>query len=471
MFSPTFVRESKENDVFAIWIGKLIERVLLMLGRRATSLPGKIALRLSPRLLNKLGQRLERCIVVTGTNGKTTTSSLLSEILKAEGPVITNAEGANMEQGLVTALLHACSWGGKLSAKTAVLEIDEATLPLVAPSLPIRIAVVTNVFRDQLDRYGELDATIDKLLQGLQSTNATVVLNGDDPLARHIGLHCGRPSLYFSLDKSHAQTTVRNQMRDGGFCLECGAPLEYESYFYGQLGVYQCPNKDFFRPHPDFSGRFDGQELVFQEGSLPEFLVPVPVRGVFNLYNLLAAVSAARVYGASQDIIRVGVSRFHAPLGRMQVFSTRPIAILNLIKNPTGCDSVLQAIVQEPHQKVLCVAINDLAADGRDVSWLWDADFELIAEHEAGFPLCVATGLRAEDMAIRLKYAGYPTDRIRVVPSLEAGLDEALSEAQELGDYPVYAITTYTALYATADYLTRRPGSYGENAQNRASVS
>lgn len=457
--------------MLAIWIGKWIERLLLMMGRRATSLPGKVALRLSPHLLEKLGRQLDRCVIVTGTNGKTTTSSLLSEVLRTEGPLITNAEGANMEQGLVSAFLHHTGWFGRLKAKTAVLEIDEATLPLVASSLPIRIAVVTNVFRDQLDRYGELDSTIEKLLDGLRKTTATVVLNGDDPLARHIGLHCGRPVLYFSLDKSHAQREVREQMRDGGFCLECGAALEYEAFFYGQLGIYHCPNEDFFRPHPDFSGRFDGQHLVLQEANLPDVLLSVPVRGIFNLYNLLAAASAARVFGLSSEQINAGLEQFRAPLGRMQVFPTSPASVLNLIKNPTGCDSVLQAIVQEPLQKVLCIGINDLAADGRDVSWLWDADFELIAENEASFSMCIVTGLRAEDMAVRLKYAGFPTDRIRVNPALESGLEQAFADARELGNLPVFVVTTYTALYAAANYLSGRPREREQSTQNRTSVS
>lgn len=457
--------------MLAIWVGKIVERLLLLMGRRATSLPGKIALRLSRHLLAKLGRQLERCVIVTGTNGKTTTSSLLSEILKTEGPIISNAEGANMEQGLVSALLHHCGWFGRLKSKTAVLEIDEATLPLVASSLPIKIAVVTNVFRDQLDRYGELDSTMDKLLEGLRATTATVVLNGDDPLARHIGLHCGNPTLYFSLDKSHAQTSVRDQIRDGGFCLECGAPLQYDAFFYGQLGLYKCPNEDFFRPHPDFSGRFDGERLLIQEEGQPEASFMVPVRGVFNLYNLLAAIAAARAFGLSREQINTGLTRFQAPLGRMQVFQTTPVSILNLIKNPTGCDSVLQAIVQEPREKVLCIAINDLAADGRDVSWLWDADFELIAENETDFAACIVTGLRAEDMAIRLKYAGYPTERIRVAPNLETGLAQGFEEAEQFGNLQLYVVTTYTALYPAANYLSRRPLAREQSAQDCASVS
>ena len=456
--------------MLALWIGKTAELLLRLAGRRATSLPGKIALRFSPRLLWKLGRKLERCIVITGTNGKTTTSALISGIIGKHEPVISNEEGANMEQGLASALIHHVNWFGKLKCKTAVLEIDEATLPMVIDAFPAQIAVVTNVFRDQLDRYGELDTTVDKILTGLKKSEATVLLNGDDPLARHIGLHSGRPVFYFGMSRENVRDSDRTQIRDGAFCLECGAALEYDGFFYGQLGLYRCPQCDFLRPHPDFMGSFSGDSLELMQGDLPKVSFQLPVRGVFNVYNALSAIAAARVYGLNQVQIQSGLMEFHSPLGRMQVYATQPSAILNLIKNPTGCDSVLQAISAEPGEKVLCVAINDLAADGRDVSWLWDADFELVPD-SGNFRRCIATGLRAEDMAIRLKYAGYPVDDIDVVPNLEAGIHAAFSASTELGGLPVFVVTTYTALYPAAEILRRRQATDDENPQYRASVS
>jgi lipid II isoglutaminyl synthase (glutamine-hydrolysing) len=456
--------------VFGIWAGKFVTLVLRIMGRRATSLPGKVALKLSPKLLRKLGKQLHRCVVVTGTNGKTTTSALLAAMLQTEGPVIHNTEGANLPQGLASAFLQHTNWFGRLKYKTALLEIDEATLPLVASAFPIKVAVVTNVFRDQLDRYGELDTTLQKILQGLAQTEAVVLLNADDPLAHHIGLKSGRPVTYFGMGRDVVRGDQRDQMRDGAFCMQCGHELHYDGFFYGQLGLYKCPDCDFIRPMPNFVGEFDGSTLLVQQGQLPSVHFHLPVRGIFNLYNALCAIAAARVCGLDAAQITEGLTHFQAPLGRMQAFPTSPSSVLNLIKNPTGCDGVLQAITAEPGEKVLCVAINDHAADGRDVSWLWDADFELVAE-DTNVMHCVTTGLRAEDMALRLKYAGYPLEQIAFVPELEYGLDEALEVARGLGNIPVYVVSTYTALYPLADALKRRVTAHEPALAHRASVS
>lgn len=455
--------------MLGVWIGKLVARILKLAGRNATSLPGKLALRLSPRLLHRLGQQLERCIVVTGTNGKTTTNRLLAAMLGKDMDIVSNREGANMEQGLVAALLQRTSWFGRLQCKTAVLEVDEATLPLVARDLPIRVAVVTNVFRDQLDRYGELDSTLQKLLKGLAQTQATLVLNGDDPLARHIGLHYAGHSLYYGLAANEAQPLARQQTRDGAFCLDCGHRLEYDGFFYGQLGIYHCPNCDFYRPQPEFEGVLAGRDLVLRQATLPEQRFSLPVRGLFNIYNALGAIAAARVCGLETRTIAAGLADFTAPVGRMQPYPTSPETILNLIKNPTGCDGVLQSISAEPGGKILLIAINDLAADGRDVSWLWDADFELVPE-EMNAVHVVLSGFRGEDMALRLKYAGYPAQHMTVQPELDAAVDAALDQARALG-LTVHVLVTYTALYPMAGILKGRSRIRVENPAVRPSVS
>jgi UDP-N-acetylmuramyl tripeptide synthase len=456
--------------VIGIWAGKIITIVLRLLGRRATSLPGKLALKLSPRLLHKVGRQLQRCVVVTGTNGKTTTSALLAAMLETDGPIIHNTEGANLPQGLASAFLQHTNWFGRIRHKTALLEIDEATLPLVAAAFPVKVAIVTNVFRDQLDRYGELDTTIHKIRQGLSQTDAVVVLNADDPLAHHIGLTIARPVTYFGMSRERVRAEQRNQMRDGAFCIQCGHELIYDGFYYGQLGLYKCPHCDFIRPMPDFTGDFDGSTLTVQQGQLPSISFTLPVRGIFNLYNALCAISAARVCGLTAEQIADGLTKFRAPLGRMQAFATKPSSVLNLIKNPTGCDSVLQAIGAEPGEKVLCIAINDLAADGKDVSWLWDADFELIAQ-DASVVHCITTGLRAEDMALRLKYAGYPEQQLRYIEELETALDATLQVATERGNLPVYVVSTYTALYPLADVLERSVSRDEPSVTHRPSVS
>jgi UDP-N-acetylmuramyl tripeptide synthase len=462
--------------MFGIWLGKLAMWLLRLMHRRATSLPGKIALRLSPRLLWRLGRQLDRCVIVTGTNGKTTTASLLAAMLNADDTWIHNTEGANMQQGLATALIAHTSWFGRLRVRQAVLEVDEATLPQVIDAFPVRVLVITNVFRDQLDRYGELDTTLQKLLEGVRRSDAALVVNGDDPLAHYIALEGGRPVTCYGLTPDQVRPAWRDQMRDGAFCLRCGARLRYEGFFYGGLGLYECPECDFRRPHPDIQGEYEEGRLRVSYGHGPSQTYRLPVRGLYNAYNVLAAIAAARVCGLRRESVARGLERFHPPLGRMQPFATHPEATLNLVKNPTGCDSVLQALVAERGPKVVCVAINDLAADGRDVSWLWDADFEYLIE-AGDVAMCVASGLRAEDMAVRLKYAGLTTDRILCIPDLEEAIRVSLASANDLGGLPVHVLTTYTALYPAAQILKRiaessaRPAAgAGKSGQKRGTA-
>lgn len=455
--------------MLGVWAGKLTILMLRLANRNATSLPGKVALRVSPNLLRRLGRKLERCIVITGTNGKTTTNALVTGMFSVEQRILTNAEGANMTQGIVTALLRGTSWFGRLKSRTAVFEVDEATLPLIASALPIKVVAINNVFRDQLDRYGEVDGAIQKLKQGLRQTHALVVANGDDPLARHIALtHAGR-SVYFGLAEQHAAVTDRYAPRDGAFCLSCGAPLIYDGVFYGQLGLYHCSGCDFYRPVPDYTGAYRGRDLTVTQKGLPPVTFRLPVRGVFNIYNALCAIAVARACGLSADAIVAGLAQFESPLGRMQTYETTPESVLNLIKNPTGCDTVLQTLATEAGGQVMCIAINDLAADGRDVSWLWDADFELVPDTLVPAHI-VVSGYRAEDMALRLKYAGYPPTHIDIVPDLAQAVDQSLTVARELG-LTVQILTTYTALYPMSEILTRRSQERVQQTAYRPSVS
>jgi lipid II isoglutaminyl synthase (glutamine-hydrolysing) len=456
--------------MLGIWLGKLAAFALRLRGHKATSLPGKLALRISPRLIEKLGKQLERCIVVTGTNGKTTTTSFLSKMIRQDEDIVTNAEGANLPQGIATVLLQNATWLGHMRVRTAVLEIDEATFPQIAKYLPICLTAVTNVFRDQLDRYGEVDTALTKIMDGINQTKGSVLLNGDDPLARHIGLHTTNQVYYFGMMENSMTTSNRNQMRDGAFCLECGNEIIYDQFIYGQLGVYHCPNCDFARPNLDFTGRYEHGQMLIQETGIAAHAMQLPVRGLFNVYNALCAASAARALGQEYEKIKNGIASFEAPTGRMQAFHFDLDVILNLIKNPTGCDSVVQAICMESGPKVVCIGINDLAADGRDVSWLWDADFEYIAE-EGTVANFITTGFRAEDMALRLKYAGCVASYIEVMPNMQNAIDHAMELGRLQGGIPVYVLTTYTLLHMTADYLQGKATEHVKFVENRASVS
>ncbi|SIS78447.1 Mur ligase family protein [Alicyclobacillus vulcanalis] len=456
--------------MLGILVGKLILWLLTLRGRDATSLPGKVALAISPGLIRRFGRRVKRVIAVTGTNGKTTTTSMLASMIAANEAVITNHKGANLPQGIATAFLKSCSWTGRLKANLAVLEIDEATLPKIAADLPIGVIVVTNVFRDQLDRYGELDGTLAKLLEGIRKTQATIVLNADDPLCRYLGLRSSRQDIYFGMARDTARSPRREQMRDGQFCLMCGHPLKYDAFWYGQLGLYRCEHCDFVRPHPAFQGRLEGGFLRFSEAGLPDLLLDLPVSGLYNAYNVLAATAAARTLGLSSAAIHAGLRMYRPPEGRMQRFDLEAPVTLHLIKNPTGCDSVLDTVVSDPRDKVMVIGINDLAADGRDVSWLWDADFELVAE-DARIQTIVATGYRAHDMALRLKYAGVPEAKLRIEPDLAAALQEGVRAGASTGAV-VHTLVTYTLLSPAARLLAeRRDRLEPQGALYRPSVS
>jgi lipid II isoglutaminyl synthase (glutamine-hydrolysing) len=456
--------------MFGIWIGKLVTWLLRTRGKNATSFPGKVALKVAPRLLIRFGKQLDRVIVVTGTNGKTTTTSLLSAMMQHEEPVVTNHKGANLVQGIVTAFLQNATWTGRLRSKTAVLEVDEATFPKIADALPIVLTIVTNVFRDQLDRYGELDATVEKLFAAIRKTDSCLLLNADDPICRNLGLRASRKTFYYGMDRDTARTGIRRQMRDGQFCLQCGHELTYDGFWYGQLGLYKCPHCDFARPHPEFIGVYRGKSMTLEESSVPDIQLAMPVQGLYNAYNVLAAASGARVLGLWAGPIHEGLAVYIPPDGRMQSFTTKAPVTLNLIKNPTGCDSVVQAVAMEPSRKVVVIGINDLAADGRDVSWLWDADFELLTEDDHILQF-ITSGYRAEDMALRLKYAGIMDTDIRIEPDMNQAIDVAIQLA-ESEQAEVFALSTYTLLHPTVQTLTTKAREHESKIlEYRTSVS
>ncbi|WAH35747.1 Mur ligase family protein [Alicyclobacillus dauci] len=456
--------------MLGILIGKLVTWLLRLRGKDATSFPGKVALKVSPKLLHQFGKKIERVIVVTGTNGKTTTTSLLASMIQHDEPVITNHKGANLVQGIATAFLQHANWRGKLAAKTAVIEVDEATFPLIADAFPIVVTVVTNVFRDQLDRYGELDATVEKIFSAIRKTNSCLVLNADDPICRNLGLRASRKTFYYGMAHDTARHSERRQMRDGQFCMQCGQELFYDAFWYGQLGLYRCSHCDFTRPHPEFVGVYQGKTMTLSEDSLPDIQLSMPVQGLYNAYNVLAAASAARVVGLWAGPIHDGLADYIPPDGRMQSFATAAPVTLNLIKNPTGCDSVVQAVVTEPGGKIVVIGINDLAADGRDVSWLWDADFELLSEDD-GISRFITSGFRAEDMALRLKYAGIDESKITIETDMNKAVDLAISYGVE-EHLPVFVLSTYTLLHPTVHNLSAKAReNESTNFEYRASVS
>ena len=441
----------------AVWVARLLAWLLRLAGRRATSLPGLAAMRVCPGLPGLLLRQLDLLALVTGTNGKTTTTAMLRAMLaETGGEWISNEIGANLMQGVAAALLAHADWRGRLRARRAVLEVDEATLPRLAALRTPTLIVVTNVLRDQLDRYGEIDQALAHLRAGLQNPAAAAVLNADDPLSASLGRE-RELTYYYGVEALPAAAGApQGEVRDGAFCLLCGLELVYERVISGQMGAYRCPAGHFARPRPHFAavleegGKVRAADGMAGPDACLEYEFAAPVHGLYNYYNLLAAACAARALGCGPRQIERGAAAYRAPTGRMQVFPGEPRRILTLIKNPAGADAVLRALEREPGPKRICFAINDADADGRDVSWLWDIDLESFVPRSRCREWYCA-GLRREDMALRLAYAGVERSAIALV----ADLDAAAAIGSEGGGAPdVHILSTYTALHALADRLS-----------------
>jgi len=430
-----------------------------------TTLPGRVLLRVAPDAIRRLGGRLtgERTII-SATNGKTTTAGMLAAALNAAGrEPIHNRAGSNMAWGVATALLE-----GDPDEREGLFEVDEAWLSPVAADLSPTLLVLGNLFRDQLDRYGELERIADdwaEMIAGAEGRTG-LVLNADDPLIADLGrdlssgeLRTREGTTYFGIeDPSHALPELQHAF-DAKHCRRCGAPYRYERAFVGHLGHYHCTNCDAGRPTPDVAAT--EIELRGIEGSsfrartpAGELQIDLPLPGLYNVYNALAAIAAAIRLGVGLADIRSGLGAVKAVFGRVETIDVggTDLSIL-LVKNPAGTNEVLRTLKQEAERAGepldLWLALNDRIADGRDVSWIWDADHELLAGH-AGHVTC--TGTRAAEVALRLKYAGWPQESIRVVPGIGPSLDAALAEAGGR----LFALPTYTALIELRTLLAER---------------
>ncbi|HEU4802322.1 MAG TPA: MurT ligase domain-containing protein [Solirubrobacterales bacterium] len=425
-----------------------------------TTLPGRFLLRIAPDAIGRLGAGLERSrTIISATNGKTTTAGMLASALHAAGrDPVHNRAGSNMAWGVATALLD----GG---GDEGLFEVDEAWLPSVADELAPTLLVLGNLFRDQLDRYGELERLADQwaaVVAGREGRTG-LVLNADDPLIADLGrdreLRRREGVTFFGIEDPAQAVPELQHAFDAKHCRRCGAPYRYERAFVGHLGHYRCPNCGADRPAPDVYAT--GIELQGISGSRfrvrtgdGELTIDLPLPGLYNVYNALAAIAAAGRLGIAGEQISAGLQSVRAAFGRVETIAIgeRSLAIL-LIKNPAGANEVLRTLRLEAEQSGgrldLWLALNDRIADGRDVSWIWDADFDLLAD-SAGRIHC--TGTRAAEMALRLKYAGWPTDRIEVVAGIPDSLDRALAAA----DQRLFALPTYTALIELRTLLAKR---------------
>jgi UDP-N-acetylmuramyl tripeptide synthase len=415
-----------------------------------TTLPGKLLWKLDPGAIDVLARRLPQgSVLVSATNGKTTTAAMVAEILRPRARVAHNSSGANLVSGVASALLRADG------AELGLFEVDEGALPEVARRVDPRALLLGNLFRDQLDRYGELEIVAARWREAVSSLPDTVlVVNGDDPQVGSLARPGGR---VFGLDDPRVARPALQHAADSKYCLRCGTPYTYAAAYVGHLGDYRCPNCGHARPALDVTGRdvelrgLEGASftLAAAEGSVR---VELALPGLYNVYNALGAASLALALGYSPEDVRTGLGRFAAAFGRFEriAIDDRRLLML-LIKNPAGANEAVRTLVEGGAPRVAVVALNDAIADGRDVSWIWDVDFEPLL---TGLDRLVATGSRAAELALRFAYGGLDRDRIEVVPSLGDALDRGLALTPAGGELTV--LPTYTAMLALRKIVAAR---------------
>jgi UDP-N-acetylmuramyl tripeptide synthase len=422
-----------------------------------TTLPGRVLLRLAPDAIARLGSGLDRGVtLVSATNGKTTTAGMIAAMLEAESrSPVHNRAGSNMTWGIATALLEQHGQEG-------LFEVDEAWLPRVAEQLDPSLVVLGNLFRDQLDRYGEIEVLAAEWAKtvGERAGRTRFALNADDPLVADLGRDAeGRRRegiTYFGIDDPSQALPELQHAFDAKHCRRCGAPYAYARAFVGHLGHYSCPACGAERPSPDVAAT--RIELRGMRGSVSTVRTPagelqleLPLPGLYNVYNALAALAAGLELGLAPERIATALSGARAAFGRVErvEIDGKTTSIL-LVKNPAGANEVLRTLRLESNGGLdLWIALNDRIADGRDVSWIWDADFELLA---SAVRRVVCAGTRAPEMALRLKYAGWPPEVIEVEPEISRSLDRAVETTPE----QLYALPTYTALLELHKLLSSR---------------
>ena len=433
-------------------------------GRGATSLPGKLLMRMEPHAIGRLAARLrDGSAVISATNGKTTTAAMVAEILERRGTrLVHNRAGANMAGGVASSLLRAARGGG-IDGDAGLFEVDEFWVDGVVPELRPRALLLANLFRDQLDRYGELETIADRWAATVAATPATrLVLNADDPLVADLGRD--HPDVtYFGVQDDAVALGAMAHASDSKHCRRCGAPYVYDAVYMGHLGRYHCPNGDSRRPQPDVHATgvvLDGTRGARFDLHLggERARVELPLPGLYNVYNALGAAALAHALGAGLADVVAGLEGTQAAFGRAETVAIggRELAIL-LVKNPAGANEVLRTLALDHEQLDVLAILNDRVADGRDVSWVWDADFEQLA---GSVRRVTCSGTRAAELALRLKYAGVDPGRLHVVAPLERALDAALAA----GVGRLVARPTYTAMLALRERLVRRGVAEGSFA-------
>ena len=444
----------------AILLCKFLRAVSRLLHRGGTAMPGRVALKVCPDLLAILAKGV-KTVAITGTNGKTTSARMIEEAFAEAGKsYLTNRSGANLLSGVTTEFVMNSSLFGRVDKEYAVIECDEAAARTVFGQLRPRVVVVTNLFRDQLDRYGEVTHTLENIREGLKKApEALLCLNADCSLCSSLALDLPNRAVYFGLDEGAVPSRDKPLLSDATHCIRCKTEYRYDYVTYGHLGGFRCPHCGYSRHAADYAVtdvlelRGSGSRVVMRARGEKQ-LVDVNLPAVYNIYNAVGAVAAVSGMGLTVQTAVEALGRFRCGFGRMEEFALGKAGTrMMLVKNPAGCSQVIDFLRDISDRFILVVCLNDRGADGTDISWIWDADFEGLAEMAGRIEQVVVSGDRASDMRVRIKYAGVEDRHIRVERDYDRLVDW-LAEQEK----PIYIMPTYTAMLDLRQKVIRRCG-------------
>ena len=443
------------KNFFIVLFTKFICFVLKIFGHNGGNLPGKLAYKWNKKIF-KYFKFSGKVIATTGTNGKTMTNNLIGQILKDSGyKIVTNAEGNNMETGILSVLIKNCTLTGKIKADFLVFETDESYVPILYNMIPLDCLVVLNFFRDQLDRAGEVESIILKIEKYLETYNNKLILNADDPNVSRLGKvnKKNRNIFYYRVNRYKYATSNLTEAGEGKFCPFCSTRLEYEYYQYAHVGKFKCPKCYFGNNH--LNHIISNVDLDNKTFMIEEKQYKTQFNNIYAIYNIAAATAVAKSFKIPETSVMKTVEKFILNNGRLEKTTINGCeTTINLAKNPTGANVSLRLLKEDPEQKELLFVLNDNIADGKDVSWIWDINFEDLENVNR----IITSGQRPYDIAIRIKTSGYPEDKIFPCESLE----EAVEKLYET-DIKKYVIANYTSVQPTRKELFK----FKEKSENK----
>ncbi len=444
--------------ILAVIAAKMTSALAKLTGHQGTNIGGELALRLCPDILTWFGSKVrDKIIFVTGTNGKTSTNNMIYSIIRQSGhSCVCNQLGANMNSGLISAFINSSTLGS-LEWDYTCLEVDEASLPKVMAHIKPHIIVFTNIFADQLDRHGEMDALLDKIKTAIKTSEDTVLLiNADDPALVSLGDGLPHVKYYYGVE-TETDMGSKGLAVDGVLCKKCGNRLHYNYCYYGQLGHYICKKCGFTRPVPDFRAFIEdkaGKRKLIIWGKDKDFIVEtdINISDTYSIYNTLAAASCGALAGNTPEIVLKGIETYRPQVGRMEKFYIQKPITLNLAKNPIGFNESMKVVSRDSGLKTVAIGINDLPQDGRDVSWLWDTNFEILQEVDETIYCYILFGQRRYDVALRLKYAGVEPEKLIITEKPEDVVDGIVKSESDVG----YILLNYSLLFDIQKILKER---------------